>query len=458
MPSRRSFVARSRIAAPAGDVYAWHARPGAFERLTPPWDHIRVLQREGGIEDGGRVLLELRVGPLPLRWTALHRDHVPGEQFVDEQAGGPFAFWRHTHRFAADGTSASWLEDHVEYEPPLGPLGRLADALVIRPRLARTFAYRHAVTKGDIETARRYAGSAMRIAITGSSGLIGSHLVPFLTTAGHEVVRLVRGPARDADAVCWDPRSGALDTQALGDVEAIIHLAGAGIADRRWTEAYKREIRDSRVEATAALARTLASLPRPPSALICASAIGIYGSRGDEILTEASPPGTGFLAEVGVAWERAADAARQAGIRVVHLRIGIVLSPRGGALAKMLPPFLAGLGGRLGSGTQYMSWVSIDDVVGACYHALRTPTLSGPVNVTAPHPVTNADFTATLARVLRRPAMLPVPAVGLRLLFGEMGEALLLQGQRVLPRALLDSGYAFRYPDLEPALRHLLGR
>lgn len=456
------FQRSVHIGAPPEEVYAWHARPGAFERLVPPWERVRLLSRTGSIADGDEAQLEMRLGPLPLRWRARHRDHVPGRQFADEQVGGPFARWRHTHRFlpAEAGTR---LEDDIEYAPPLGPLGALADAVFIRRTMARMFAYRHAVTRGDIETQRRYAGPAMRIAITGASGLVGSHLGPFLTTAGHDVLRLVRrgtgeAGSDEAGTAAWDPATGRIDSNVLGEIDAVVHLAGVGIADKRWTEAHKRDIRDSRVGPTAALCRTLAALPRKPSVLVCASAIGYYGDRGAEALTEQSAAGTGFLPEVCVEWERAADAARDAGIRVVHARLGIVLSSKGGALAQMLTPFQLGAGGRLGSGRQYMSWVGLDDVLGAVYHAMRRAEIAGPMNVTGPAPVTNEEFTATLARVLRRPALVPVPAFALRALFGEMAGPLLLEGQRVLPRVLEGSGYGFRHTSLEGALRHALGR
>lgn len=297
----------------------------------------------------------------------------------------------------------------------------------------------------------------MRIAITGASGLIGSHLTGVLAASGHEVVRLVRGAATEPDAAPWDTKTGGIDVERAGHPDAVLHLAGAGIAERRWSPDYKREILDSRVGPTSALARALAASRQPPRVLITASAVGYYGNRGDEALTETSPPGTGFLPDVCIAWERAAAPAREAGIRVAHLRTGIVLTPRGGALRKMLPAFGSGVGGRVGSGGQFMSWISLDDAVSAIVHVLDA-ALEGPVNVTAPEPVTNAVFSATLGHVLHRPARVPVPAFAIRTLFGEMGESLLLGGQRVLPRVLLDSGYAFRHSTLEAALRHVLGR
>lgn len=456
MPQR--FLARVEIDAPAANVFAWHARPGALDRLLPPWEDVRVVRRSAGIDAGASTVLEMRLGPVPLRWTARHTECTPRASFVDEQESGPFSSWRHTHRFLDARGGRCVLEDDIAYEPPLGVLGRAATPVVVEPRLRRTFRYRHATTKADIETQRRYAGAAMRIAITGASGLIGSQLVPFLTTAGHDVVRLVRGATAGPGTAGWNPETGAIDETALGRVDAVFHLAGAGIADRRWSDSYKKEIRDSRVGPTRALAEWLARRPSPPPVLLCASAVGFYGNRGDEALTEASPRGDGFLPEVCAEWERAAEPAGAAGMRVVHLRTGIVLTPKGGALKKMLPPFLAGAGGATGPGTQWMSWISIDDLLGAALHALATPSVSGAVNATAPAPVTNEEFTATLARVIHRPALFRVPAFAIRALFGEMGEDLLLGGQRVLPDVLQRTGYVFRHTTLEAALRHVLGR
>lgn len=290
----------------------------------------------------------------------------------------------------------------------------------------------------------------MRIGVTGASGFLGQRLVPALRAAGHEVVQIGRGP--DAD-VRWDPSAGMMDAAACAGIDAFVHLAGASVG-QRWTPAHRREIRESRVHGTALIARTAAALtPRRPRVLVCASAVGIYGDAGDAVLDETSPSGSDFLADIGRQWEAAADPARLAGIRTVHLRFGVVLSRRGGALARMLPIFLVGGGGRLASGRQWMSWVSMEDAVGAVQFALEHETLTGAVNAVAPSPVTNAEFTATLARVVHRPALFPVPAFVLNLMFGEMAQGTLLASQRVLPRQLLVSGYAFRHATLEPALR-----
>lgn len=297
----------------------------------------------------------------------------------------------------------------------------------------------------------------MIVAVTGSTGLIGSALVRSLAAGGHRVVRLVRAgsPAgRSEPAVRWDPATGEVGP-GLAGVDAVVHLAGESVA-ARWTEARKRRLRESRVPATRRLCDTLARLPRPPRVLACASAIGYYGDRGDEVLREESPPGSGFLAGLCREWEAAAEPAARRGIRVVRLRIGLVLSPRGGALAAMLPPFRLGLGGPVGAGAQWMSWIAMDDAIGAVVHALATEALAGPVNLVGPAPVTNREFAATLGRVLRRPAILPFPAFAARALFGQMADELLLASARVVPARLQATGYTFRDPALEGTLRRLL--
>jgi hypothetical protein len=299
----------------------------------------------------------------------------------------------------------------------------------------------------------------MKILVSGSTGLVGSALVPHLSKAGHQAVRLVRKrPAPGEAAIFWDPADGILDAAALEGFDAIIHLSGESIAQGRWTDARKNRIRDSRIRSTELLARRIAGLSRPPQVLLCASAIGFYGDRDEETLKEDSPPGDDFLARLCRDWEAASEPAVRKGVRVVWHRFGMILSPRGGALAKMLLPFRLGAGGRLGDGRQFMSWIVIDDVLGALLHALTVNALRGPVNTVSPRPVTNAEFTRTLGRVLRRPTIIPMPGFAARLAFGEMADALLLASQRVEPARLLASGYRFAYPDLEPALRHLLRR
>jgi uncharacterized protein len=296
------------------------------------------------------------------------------------------------------------------------------------------------------------------ILISGSHGLIGSALASWLTSRGHRIVRLVRPPrAPGPSEIVWDPIAGTIDAGGLEGIDAVVHLAGEGIASGRWTPARKQRILESRVRGTDLLAGAVAHAHRGPRTLICASAIGYYGNRGEEILVEQSAPGSGFLADLARKWEAAAEPARRSGLRVVHLRSGIVLSPTGGALARLLPVFRLGMGGRLGSGRQFMSWITIDDEVGAIGHVLQHASMSGPINLVSPQPVTNREFAGTLGRVLRRPALLSAPAIALRMALGELsGE--LLGSLRVHPAALLAAGYRFRHPDLETGLRHLLNR
>lgn len=453
------FVKRSRIPASADEVFAWHLRPGAFERLSPPWDDVRVESRSGGVADGSRVEVSVPVGPLRRRWVAEHRHIVPGRSFEDVQVRGPFAAWEHRHTMTPDGDDACWLEDRIDYRLPGGALGEMLGAGFVERTLERVFAFRHRVTAADLAARSQHNGVApMKVLVSGASGLVGGALLPFLTTGGHTCGRLVRRATGSADEVAWDIAAQRLDPRHLAGYDAVVHLAGENIAAGRWTAASKERIRASRIDGTRLLAESLAAAPHKPKVLVCASAIGFYGDRGDEPLDETSPPGTGFLPDVCRDWEAAAEPARRAGIRVVHLRFGVILTPAGGALAKMLLPFRLGGGGIVGSGRQYWSWVALDDVLGAVRHALEHDGLAGPVNVVAPRAVTNHEFTKTLGRVLHRPTIVPMPAFAARLALGEMADALLLASARIAPRRLQETGYAFRFPELEPALRHLLGR
>jgi len=297
------------------------------------------------------------------------------------------------------------------------------------------------------------------VAVSGSTGMVGSRLCRDLEAEGLATRRLVRHqPEHPQQEILWNPAEQEVDSQGLGEVDAVVHLAGENISSGRWTEAKKRRIRASRVEGTRLLCEGLAKGERRPETLVCASAIGYYGDRGDELMTEDAPPGEGLLAEVCRDWEAATAPASDAGIRVVNVRIGVILCGQGGALAKMVTPFKLGAGGVIGSGQQYMSWIAIDDVIGGIRHALSTPSLAGPVNLVSPSPVTNREFTRTLGKVLHRPTVMPLPTFAAKLVFGEMGEELLLSSTRVEPEKLKQSGYQFAYPKLEEALRHVLDK
>jgi uncharacterized protein (TIGR01777 family) len=392
----------------------------------------------------------------------VHRDYVEGEQFCDEQTNGPFKRWVHTHRMLPIGPEECELEDQIEFILPGGALGKLFGRGFVERKLARLFRYRHDITIADLTAHHLYKEHTMKIAVSGATGLVGSALVAFLTTGGHEVKRLVRpsskGGSASAGDITWDPAKGSVDAAGLEGLDAVVHLAGEGIASGRWNAEKKQRIYDSRIKATRLLCETLAKLSQKPKTLVCASAIGFYGDRGDELLTETSSTGSGFLAEVCRDWEAATQPATAAGIRVVNLRFGVILTGAGGALKQMLTPFKLGVGGKIGSGTQYMSWITLDDVIGAIHHSLMNDSVRGPVNTVAPNPVTNAEFTKTLGRVLGRPTIFPMPVFAAKLAFGEMANELLLSGQRVQPGVLLSSGYAFRHAQLEAGLRHVLGK
>lgn len=452
------FQYRSEIPVAVEELFAWHQRPGALARLIPPWESVELESGSESLKPGNRVTLKMSVGGIPLRWVAEHTELEPNVYFQDKQLSGPFASWLHTHRFGAIDSNHSYLQDEIEYTLPGGAVGDLLGAASIRQKLQRMFQYRHQTTIQDLTSHSLYKDrQTMKIAITGASGLVGSQLAPFLTGGNHEVLPMTRKKGKPG-TVHWDHESGEIDLASLEGVDAVIHLAGENIAGSRWNDAVKRKIRDSRVLGTRFLCERLAKLQDGPKSLICASAVGYYGDRGSEPVDENSPPGEGFLVDVCQQWESAADPAREAGIRVAHGRIGVILTPKGGALKQMLTPFKLGGGGVIGSGDQYWSWISIDDVVGGLHHLLMNESLSGPVNLVSPNAVTNREFTKTLGKVLSRPTIIPMPAFAARLALGEMADALLLASQNVQPTLLQQSGYTFRDPELEPALRKLLGK
>lgn len=432
----------SVITAPVADVFDWHARPGALPRLLPPWQPVRVIRAAESLRDGTTVLGM----PAGRRWVAQHEaaGYQAGRRFVDVLASRPFLLpvsWRHTHDFE-DDPAGTLMVDTVETAIP----SRLLDGM---------FRYRHDQLAADVaalQWSRALRPEPLTVAVSGSSGTVGAALVPFLRVLGHRVITLVRHPTSEVDERQWDPLAPAPDL--LAAVDAVVHLAGATVAGR-FSDSHRRAIRDSRIEPTRRLVR--AAQDCGVQTFVCASAIGFYGSdRGDEELTETSAPGEGFLADVVGEWE---SAARADSLRTVQVRTGIVQSPRGGALAVQLPLFRAGLGGRMGSGAQWNAWIGLDDLLDVYLRALVDPRLEGPVNAVAPTPVRQRDYAHTLARVLHRPGILPTPSAALRLAVGSEGaDELPLASQRVRPEVLTRLEHSFRYTELEPALRHLLGR
>ena len=473
------FVYCNSIEAPSTQVFGWHCRDGAFERLNPPWRPFIVKERKGDIDTGGYVTIQMPLIKhiISITWILKHIDYIEGKQFRDIQISGPFSSWSHTHLFKSKDAASSILEDRIEYSLPLGILGKVFSQTMVKKKLKEMFEYRHTITSQDIpihNNSVRWKRSnsniiPITILLTGSTGFIGSSLASFLTAGGYKIVRLLRSPSPQFEnnaqkSVPWDPISGSLYLPSIEGVDAVVNLTGENIYGR-WTKEKKKKILLSRVHITKFLCKSLASLNKPPKVLVSASATGYYGSNnniGDGLLSEDnSPPADSldFLSEVCHQWENATEIAKQAGIRVINIRIGVVLGAAGGILAKILPLFKMGLGGKVGSGKQWISWISLDDLLGIILHAINNESIKGPINAVAPSPVTNADFTNTLAAILSKPAKLTIPSFILKKVFGELADASLLASTRVIPsRILQKTGYQFRFSNLESALRHTLGK
>ena len=434
------------------DLFAWHAAPGALQRLLPPGQGV-VITRSAPLAEGSETELSIPVGPCRVRLLARHRAVVAPDGFIDEQAEGPCAAWSHHHRFFA-GANGARLSDEIIYTLPGGALGRLGGGLVAS-KLQRMFAWRHERTRRDLARQLPFRDRPrLTVGVSGATGLVAGELMPFLTTAGHAVKPFVRGRVT-ADGIAWDPRKGTIDEAALGACDAVVHLAGASVATR-WTAANRAAIYDSRVAGTRLIAEAVARQAGRIKTLIVASGVNCYPADGTPCDESSPATGNGFLADVVRAWEAAAEPARQAGVRVVHLRTGMVLSPGGGGLAQLVTPARLGLGGPVGGGTQALSWIDLDDLVGLIHHALHESKLEGPVNACAPGTVTQGEFARTLGRLLHRPAFAPFPAWAVRAALGQMGEELLLASLHVVPRRAPAAGFAFLSPELTTALRFAL--
>lgn len=434
-------------------LYKWHASDGAFARLAPVGTQIVASQ---GPFETRRVTIKPH--PLAPAMVAQHTDAVPGRQFVDYMVRSPFAHWRHTHRFEPRPDGTSTLIDSIDWELPLPPLGRWVAGWLVDRMLDKMFRIRHRTTLEDLMQHNRWADRPRQIvAITGASGLVGSALQAYLSTAGHQVRVLVRRAAKTPQEIQWDPRAGTVDLAALEGVTAVIHLAGENIGAGRWTAERKAVILSSRVQGTATIAKAVANLKTPPQVLISASATGWYGDVPEAGCDETAPVGRGFLASVCQQWEAAAQPARDAGIRVVFPRFAAIVAPGGGMLDKLLLPAKLGLSGPVGSGQQWLPWIGLQDVLGILEQMLFDDRLSGPVNCVAPQLVRQVEFARALGKVLHRPAVAPLPALAVKLMLGELGEALLLQGAKVVPAKLQQVGYPFVHPDLQTALAAVLG-
>ena len=419
-----AFTYRTRLDAPAQEVHRWLERAGAFERLRPPWEELQVLSPDNG------------------RFALLRPRRVVEHRYAVER----------------DGEAACHLEDRIECEIPRRVPGKTAHRIIQR-RLERMFAYRHAVLAADLAAHGRFREHGpLRILISGSTGMLGSALIPFLTTGGHRVVRLVRRPIAGEETVLWNPAAGELDAAKLEGLDAFIHLSGEYIADRRWTKGKRERVWSSRVGTTKLLVRAIHSLKDPPKVLVCASGTGYYGEGGGRELEEDSPTGSpGFFVTMVREWEAAAQQAAKAGVRVVNARIGVVLSPSGGALKSMLPAFRWGAGAVLGTGREVTGWLTLDDLVGMMHFAVMCDELRGPVNFAVPQPVTQRELSEAVGRVLHRPVWLRIPNAALRLMLSpELAEAM-SWSQKIIPRRLIAAGYRFRYSNLDDGLRHVLG-
>lgn len=475
------FQTRVSIRVPREYAFAWHEHPTALECLIPPWEPTRVLNREGGI-DQGRVELVSGLGPIRFRLRAQHSAFERNRLFHDSMTGGPFRSWEHDHRFESsipgdatgnpptaargltsgiDGTmnvpaEATLLTDEIRYRLKGGRLAELVLGGMVRRRISRMFQYRHEITRSELEDHFHQADLPRKtIAITGAGGLVGSALAGYLSRGGHHVIRLKRGGnIKASGSATWNPDTGEISFgRSTNSVDCLVHLAGYGIADRRWTTDVRKKIRDSRILATEKLVRFLSESNRVTESFLCASATGFYGDRREETLTETSEPGVGFLPETCRDWENRSHLLRSESLRVVNLRFGMILSGRGGALRKMLLPFRCGVGGKIGSGRQFWSWISLRDVLRGIHFSIMNDKVVGPVNLVSPAPIPQRQFARTLGKVLWRPSLVPLPGFMAKLVMGEMAKDLLLASARVIPEKLSRHGFRFLDSDLENALR-----
>ncbi|MCB1096778.1 MAG: TIGR01777 family oxidoreductase [Verrucomicrobiae bacterium] len=457
-----NFRKTTRIEVSAAELERWHFRPGAFQRLTPPWENVEVVEEPGEITDGARAVIKTKIiGPISTQWIAEHKDCIAGNGFTDIQIKGPFAYWKHVHTFKDADENSCTLDDSIDYRLPMGFLGKMFGGGFVRTKLERTFRYRHALTKMDLERQASEPGTItkpMTVLVTGATGMVGSALEGYLKMRGHRVRRVTRRPTRPDD-VRWDSGKGEFDLPKDAVIDAVVHLAGENVAGGRWSAARRQRILGSRREGTRLLCETIAKLDRPPSVLVSASGVNYYETGTEMPVDESEPRGSGFLSDVCEVWESNTSAAEAAGIRTVHLRLGVILSPAGGALAKMLPAFQFGVAGRLGTGTQRIAWISLDDVIDIIHRATLDERFTEAINAVAPDIVTNSEFTETLADILHRPAILPVPALALQLALGEqMANETLLADLAIAPGKLEQLGYPFRFPRLDSALAYMLGR
>lgn len=452
------FSKRTRINVPVERLFKWHAEKGAIERMTPPWVPMQMISRNRpGIEKGVRVTFRLHIFKIPFIWESEHIEHVENKIFKDRQVKGPFKIWEHSHIFSSDGTRSAYIEDRVKFKLPFGFLGALFNRYALK-QFERMFSYRHRVLKHQLENLPQFSRK-MRILISGAGGTIGRALIPLLESSGHKVIRLVRHKDRLKDSeLFWDPYAGILDIERAGQIDAVINLNGVDISQGRWSGERKKVIIDSRVIPTKLLVDKMAGLSNKPEVFISSSAIGYYGEKEKKLVSESDTEGGLFISRVCSQWEKAALEAEKSGIRTVLLRTGIVLTPQGGALKKMMLPFSLGAGVFLSHGRQYMSWISMDDEISAILFALAKKEISGPLNLSSPEPVTNRDFSISLAGLFSKKVFFTLPGFMVKLIWGQMGKETVLASVNVSPEKLIRNGFVFQHKKIIKALEHLLGR
>jgi len=445
-------------------AFSWFNTPGAFIRIMPSWEKLKIIKIANPLSVGEKCEFRFALGPLSPLWVAEITEHQPNQMFCDKMIKGPFSFWEHHHIFNSISSNKEVeIIDNVEWRLPLHKLSYFFGKRIVKKRMEKMFKHRTRIFNADISRHELFLNEKRKkILVSGSNGLIGQQLCAFLSTGGHEIIPLLRPespiPVWSNTHVIWDPNTGEIIEGNLDGFDVIINLAGAGIGDKRWTKKRMNLIHDSRIGPTEKLCKLIANLSTPPELLISGSAIGWYGNRGEEVLNETSSEGNGFLSEVSINWEKATKKASDAGIRVVHIRSGIVLSASGGALQRMLFPAKMGTGGPIAGGKQMMSWISLDDEIYAIHHIIMNKNIEGPVNLTSPESLSQKTFMKQLGKVLRRPAFLPLPGFMIKLLFGKMGTTLVVEGQNVYPQKLLENGYIFEHTDIEKCLRDCLGK
>tara|TARA_A100001037_G_scaffold210093_1_gene188291 strand:- start:1710 stop:3104 length:1395 start_codon:yes stop_codon:yes gene_type:complete len=455
------YTKTSSVHVSADTCFKWHAAKGAFARLNPPFAPVEILEEPDELKAGAEVLIRVPT-PLPffgIKWRLTHPEYVEGEYFRDTQVKGPFKSWEHTHNFKDLDKNTSEMKDVLKFALPLGILGRIFGAPIVKKQLSALFNYRHTILNLDMETLKNN-NESLNILISGSSGLIGSALIPYFTTQGHTVTRLLRSEGEKSEGIeYWDyeNRTTTIDSNQKFDV--VIHLGGVNLAGGRWTNKRKDQMLKSRTDSTSFLSEIITSLKTPPKVFLCASAVGIYGTTNANPRDEDSDVGNLYSSMIVDEWEKATKRVSDAGIRVVNLRFGMVLSPLGGALKKFVLPAKMGVGGKLGNGKNLISWISMEDVLGVVTHCVTNEAISGPLNVVANDMYTNKRLIQTICKVLKRPCLFPVPAFVLIFMFGkQMAKETIFVSTSVSNSKLIDSGYKFKFPELESALRHMLGK